>query len=190
MNIMLSSSGFFGGTYGGAFGNVLATWEQLGVFSYVLPFLLIFAVVFGILMQVKLFQENRILNGIIALAVSLLSLQFDFVPLFFSEIFPRLGVGLAVILVVLILWGLFLDPEHKGQKYLLVIAALIVTIIVIYQTFNYLGYGYNYSGFLYAYFPQVIGIVIILALIGVIIGAGKPKTTIPDITPLFLKSKP
>ena len=85
--LFLASHGYFGGFYGGAIGNLLSVWEQAGVFSYILPFLLIFAVVFGILMQTKMFQQNRTINGIIALTVSLLSLQFAFVPVFFSEIF-------------------------------------------------------------------------------------------------------
>ncbi len=42
--------------YGGAIGDVLSSWEQAGFFSYLLPFLLIFALVFGILTQIQLFK--------------------------------------------------------------------------------------------------------------------------------------
>ncbi len=188
MDIMLASSGYFGGYSGGVFGNVLAVWEQLGVFSYILPFLLIFAIVFGVLMQVKLFKENRVINGIIALSVSLLSLQFDFVPIFFSEIFPRLGVGLAVLLVILILFGLFLDPKHKGINYVLLGGAVIILIVVIYQTFSFLGYG-SYSGFLWMYSPYIVGSIIFLAIIGAIIGAGKEKTGLPDYRPILYSNE-
>ena len=97
LNVMLASHGFFGGGYyGGSIGNVLAYWEQAGFFSYVLPFLLIFALVYGILTRTQIFKDNRAVNGILALTVGLLALQFDFVPVFFSEIFPRLGVALAL----------------------------------------------------------------------------------------------
>ena len=37
----------------------------------------------------------------IALAVAFMSLQFDVVSMFFSELFPRFGVGLSIILVIL-----------------------------------------------------------------------------------------
>ena len=102
----------FGGFYGGTFGNLLAQWEQLGVFSYVLPFLLIFALIFGILQRVDVFKGNKGINAIIALSVSLMSLQFNLVPIFQAEIFPKLGVGLSVILAVIILKGLFLEPKY------------------------------------------------------------------------------
>ena len=100
---------------GGAIGNILSQWEAMGFFSYVLPFLLIFAMVFGILIQLRLFRDNKTINAIIALAVGLMALQFSFVPRFFSEIFPRLGVGLVVILIIIILTGLFANPEDKWQ---------------------------------------------------------------------------
>src|SRR3989338_4351196 len=98
--IFLQSFGFFGGS----FGNVLSQWEQLGVFSYVLPFLLIFALIFGILQKVNIFggaqgQSNKGINGVIAVSTALMALQFNFVPLFFRDIFPKLGVGLTVILI-------------------------------------------------------------------------------------------
>lgn len=102
----------FGGYYSGTFGNILAQWEQLGVFSYVLPFLLIFAMIFGILQKIKIFGENgKAINAVIALSVGLMSLQFGFVPVFFSDIFPRLGVGLSVVLAGIILTGLFTDSK-------------------------------------------------------------------------------
>ena len=49
--VFLQSFGFFGG----GFGNLLSQLEQLGFFSYVLPFLLIFALVFGIGVGVSMF---------------------------------------------------------------------------------------------------------------------------------------
>jgi len=97
--LTLQTSGYYGGTFGG----VLSYMEQAGFFAYILPFLLIFALVFGILTKTQIFKNNKAINGIIALVVGLLSLQFDFVPIFFSEIFPRMGVGLAIILALLIL---------------------------------------------------------------------------------------
>ena len=117
---------------GGAIGDLLSAWEQAGFFSYLLPFLLIFALVFGILNQIQLFKEKKAINAIIALVVGLMSLQFPMVPLFFSEIFPRLGVGLAIILVVLIFVGMFIDPGKAGIFYILMgIGAVIVVVVLV-----------------------------------------------------------
>jgi hypothetical protein len=95
---------------------VLNKWADMGVFAYVLPFLLIFAVVFAILTKTKLFgEENRMAVVIVALAVGLLSLQFDFVASFFAVIFPRFGVGIAVMLVLLIALALWKSDMKDGK---------------------------------------------------------------------------
>ena len=92
--------------------DILNQWNQIGVFSYVIPFLLIFAVIFAILQKTKILtgeHENKGLLAIISIAVSLLALQFDMVSIFFAVIFPRFGIGLSIFLVLLILLGFFYD---------------------------------------------------------------------------------
>jgi hypothetical protein len=177
----------FGGFYGGEIGNFLSYFEQIGGFSYLLPFLLIFAVVFGVLMKTKIFKDNRGLNAIIAFVVALLALQFEFVPLFFSEIFPRVGVGLSVILVFLILVGLFLDPEHKYLNYILLILAVIVFFVVLIKTAGYLGW---YSGWFWqTYWPSiVVGIVVIAIIAAVINSVSGKERDLPTLKPVWSRN--
>jgi hypothetical protein len=130
---------------GDFFGNVLFQWEQAGVFSYVLPFLIIFAITFGILSKVKLFEQKGI-NVVIALASSLMALQFNLVSVFFSEIFPRMGVGLAVILVLVILMALFVPSNSKAFSWMMVLFGLIVFGSVLWNTFNAVGWNFG-SGY-------------------------------------------
>jgi len=170
LNVMLASHGFFrGGYYGGNIGNLLAYWEQVGFFSFVLPFLLIFALVYGILTKTKIFKDSKGVNGIIALTVGLLSLQFDFVPVFFSEIFPRVGVGLSVILALFILLGLFLDPDSNVVKYSFLAVGVIIFYIVIVQTAQYVGWGY---GFWLTEWPTVLTIIGFLVALGIVFKGG------------------
>ncbi|HJZ18891.1 MAG TPA: hypothetical protein VJ208_02200 [Candidatus Nanoarchaeia archaeon] len=126
--MFLQSFGF----YGGSIGNLLAQWEQIGMFSYILPFLLLFALIFGILSRIKIF-DNKSLNTVISLAVSLMALQYDYVPRFFSEVFPRLGVGLSIVLIVIILFGLFTD---SNWTWLLSIVGVIIFIIIMANSFD------------------------------------------------------
>ena len=171
--ISLASYGFIGGSVG----EVLQQWEQLGFFAYVLPFLLIFALVFGILNQIKLFQDNKAINGVIALSVGLMSLQFDLVPRFFAEIFPRLGVGLAILLVIMILAGMFIDPKKAGIMYTLLGIGGIIAVVVLVQTSGSVGW---YSGFWWSNnWPLIMGVVFILAVIGIIVGGSSPKPSEP-----------
>lgn len=128
-------------------GLILQTWASMGVFDYVLPFLLIFAFVFGILMKSELLgKENKGLNAVIAFALAALSLQLDFIPLIFREMFPRLGVGLAVLLCLLILVGLFIknSGNDSGKTWNIifsVVGAVIFLVIVVQSLTMYSGWG-------------------------------------------------
>ena len=178
----------FGGFYGGDIGNLLAYWEQVGVFSYVLPFLLIFAVVFGIMMKTRVFGDNRALNAVIALVIGLLALQFELVPIFFSEIFPRVGVALSIILVLLVLAGLFLDPNNKAVNYGLLGVGVIIFLAVLIKTAGYLGW---YSGYWwYANWQRIIPYVIVFVVLAVVINSVGPKPQLPDMRGFWAQPTP
>lgn len=114
---------------------LLNKWNDMGVFSYVLPFLLIFAVVYGILEKSGLFNTgkehttpNHAVHAVIAVAVGLLALQLDFVSTFFQVIFPRFGVGIAIFLVLIILVGLFYNETDDRSSMLVVGASIAVAV--------------------------------------------------------------
>ena len=184
--LSLASYGYFDGS---GLGQMLAQWQQAGVFSYMIPFLLIFALVFGILSKMNLFgskkdlagtgTENRSINAIIALAVAFMSLQFDFVSVFFSEVFPRMGVALGIILVILVVGGLFIDPKNKGFMIgLMVIAMLIAGGVIIYAV-QALGWGTNffYGSWWMMNNSWVVPTIILIMFIVVIVIGAKPKST-------------
>lgn len=121
---------------GGTIGNLLFQWEQAGVFSYVLPFLLIFALLFAILEKTNLFGGNKAVNVILSLAVGLMALQFNFVSYFFAEIFPRMGVLLSIIVVAMVLLGLFFDFEDDLVKKIFGGLIAVGVVVIIVQSFS------------------------------------------------------
>ncbi len=170
--IFLASYGSFGG---GSIGNMLAQWEAAGVFTYVLPFLLIFAIVFSILSFINVFKDNKAVNAVIALAVSLLALQFQIVPIFFAEIFPRLGIGLSILLVVVILGGMFIDPSNQENgwiKWVLIAITVAIIIVVVGGSLGGIGFGGGFGGLNFLYgLPWgmiIIGLIVIAAFIWII----------------------
>jgi hypothetical protein len=165
----LASGSFFGG----GFGDILNKWQEAGVFSYVLPFLLIFALVFGILTKMSLLGENKPVNAIISLAIGLMALQFDFVPRFFSEIFPRLGIGLSILLALLILTGLFWSNEDSQTawfKFVLLVAGFIIVVVTVINTAGSLGWSAGY--WWEDHWISVLGVIVLLVLIGWLVAAG------------------
>ncbi len=160
----------FSYTGGGQFGSLIDSLSQFGFFSYILPFLLIFALVYGVLMKMKFFDKNAI-NGIISLAVALLAIQFEAVPMFFSDIFPRLGIGLAIILIIMILVGLFL-PNQGWVGYVLFGISSLIVLVILYQSAG--ATGSNYLYWLEGYWPLLIGVIFIIVVIVLIT---RDKTT-------------
>ncbi|MBR9704357.1 hypothetical protein GOV12_03020 [Candidatus Pacearchaeota archaeon] len=118
---------------------VLRTWEQAGVFAYLLPFLMIFAVVFGILNKSKLLGTNKGVQATIALTVGLLSLVNDYVPNFFSALFPYAGMAIAVLLVALILMGLAFEEDWSGKIWFAI--GIISFFVVIISAFSDMPFG-------------------------------------------------
>lgn len=159
-------------TNGLAFGQLFDLFEQVGIFDYILPFLVIFALVYGILVRTKLFKDNNAINGIIALAVGLLSLQFDMVPVFFGQVFPKLAIGLTVILIVIIVLGLFM-PQQKWVIYVLFGIAALVLILVLAGSFEPITGGFG-TGF-QQYTPLIVTIVAFIIIIAIVMGVLSSK---------------
>jgi len=163
-------------SWGNDIGSILQTWADMGVFAYALPFLLVFAIVFGILWKTKMLGENKGVIVVIALAVGLLSLQFNFVPTFFATIFPYAGVGIAVLLVVLILMGLF-TPYGHDKAYSLVfylVGGIIALIVILSSLSSYKWWG----GWWWSeYWPAIVALLVIGGLVAAVIAAtGKSET--------------
>ena len=178
--VMLQSYTYYGS---GEIGKFLDVLSQAGFFSYLLPFLLIFALVYGILTKLKLFEATKAVNAIIALAVGLLALQFDFVPTFFSEIFPRVGIGLAIILVILILMGLFI-PSAPWVPYALFGVSAFVVIVILLQTGGV--FGSDIGNWFYDNWPFLAGLIFTLIALAVVVSvSNKKEGTIEVPVPFF-----
>lgn len=141
------------------------SWQEMGLFNYLLPFLLIFALVFGILTKVNLFNDNKVVNAIIALVVGLIAIQFSAVSDFFAIIFPNLGIALSIILVILIIAGLFLGDvigKEKWPNYLLLGIAGIIIVVVLVQSAG--SFGWNVAQWWIDNWATITAVVLIVGL--------------------------
>src|SRR3989344_6948036 len=137
---------------------ILNIWNDLGVFSYVIPFLLIFAIIYAILEKSKILgDENKGILAIVSVAVGLLALQFDFVSEFYAVIFPRFGIGLSIFLVLLVIVGFFHPSENnKINKPMATISWVIGIGVVIWALSawddwnSYTGFGGGFSDYIWS----------------------------------------
>jgi len=174
-SIDISFPGIF---YQFAIDNLIAQWQVAGIFEYVLPFLLIFALVFGILTGTNILGAHRGVNLVIALVIGLMSLQLWFVRAFFTELFPRLAVGLGIMLTVVILAGVFIPPSAmKGWLVGFSIAGAVVGIGVIIITFNTFRWFDSYF-WLDNWGLIIGGVLMVVVIVAVFVTAGeKPEKT-------------
>ncbi|MEI7718950.1 MAG: hypothetical protein WCI72_03715 [archaeon] len=152
---------------------VLNEWAAQGVFSYLFPFLIIFAVVFAILQKTRLFGDatgtnaNKNvagINAIIAVSIGLLSLLNDQVPTFFAVLFPKFGIALSIFLVLLILLG-FVGNGHTKAGWVGWVLGVGVILWAWSEWEDMFGGSFAFTNFLDQYFW---GLVLLVAIAGLI----------------------
>jgi MFS family permease len=101
----------------------------------VFSFLLIFVLIFAILQKAKFLGEERKINSLIALAVAFLFVIFPPARNLVVVLMPFLAVGVAVILVFLLMYGMVagdLKDIPKGIRITFGILAAIFLAVVIF----------------------------------------------------------
>ncbi|MEM4625425.1 MAG: hypothetical protein QXJ28_01500 [Candidatus Pacearchaeota archaeon] len=160
-------------------GMILQDWANLGVFDYALPFLLIFALVFAILLKINIVgskdRDYRALYAIIAMAISLLALQYNHVPLFFSIIFPKVGIALSILLTAIILMGLFAPYDtFMGPAKLFLGIGGVAALVVVITSFD--DYSWWTGGFWQRNLSAIVAGLIIIVFVAIVVGAGKKES--------------
>jgi len=137
----------------------------------ILPFLLVFTIIFAILEKTEILGKGkRQIDAITALVIGLIFVSFGQATDIIVKMIPVLGVALVVILIFMILFGsLFREGSFEVHKYVKVIVGILITILVIAMVLILTG-GLDYVvGFLYSGNTGIlVNGVIILIIIGAI----------------------
>ncbi len=136
----------------------------------ILPFLLMFTLVFAVLEKTKILGEGkRQIDAIIALVVGLIFVSFGQATDVVVKMIPILGIALVVILVFMLLLGsLYGEGKFEVHKYLRIAIGIVIGILVIGMVLILTG-GLDYLiGFIYG---GNVGIIVNVVLVVIIIGA-------------------
>ena len=97
------------------FQDVIGTLKEIGVFQFYLPFLLVFAIIFGLLQKVQIFgDKGKSLNIIIGLAVAGFVMVYTPVGLTFSQFLTNFAGNTVVVILTLIVAVLFISVAATG----------------------------------------------------------------------------
>ncbi len=149
----------------------------------ILPFILIFTIVFAVLQKTKILGDGKKqIDAIVSLVFGLLVISFAQATNIIINLIPFLAVSLVIILVLMILLGSFSEPGKFFEKFpkairviLMVGVTVAVAIAVVYIT----GFWQILLDWLFIsgdnnILANVIFIVIIVgAVIAVLVGKGK-----------------
>ena len=123
--------------------DAIAIMQNLGVYTVLLPFLLIFALVYGALTKFKPFGESKTINSIIAFALAFIftaSIKASEILTQFSVFFTAFLVMLLLLMLVFMFMGVkqesmaavLKQPEGYGT---IIVIFLLLFFIVFSQTF-------------------------------------------------------
>ena len=122
-------------TSGGALLDVIRSWQEIGVYDVILPFLLVFTLAFAILEKSKIFgSDKRNINLIVGLILGLLFLQNNYLVYMVQRFLPNVSMMLIVGLMFLLLFAIFggENREWTGGSltlgFIVSIAAIILAL--------------------------------------------------------------
>lgn len=168
---------YTGGFFQSEFVRVL---EEFGIVDVILPFILVFTIVYAILLKSELFgKDSQKFNIVIALVIGLLfvvphvtgqydSIGFDPVGVI-NQALPSISVLLIAFLLVLILVGMFGVKASGGLATIAVVVSLIAVTAVFSNAIGIWGTGGMpyYLSFLDD--PDIQALIIIILVFGLIV---------------------
>ncbi len=112
------------------FYELLSTFDQVGGFDVVLPFILVFTLVFAVLQKIHLFGEGKKnINAIVALVISIFFLNNTYLIVVLQRFLPNVSIFLVIFLMFLLLLGIF--TGGRGFSNIAMGVAVIVSILAV-----------------------------------------------------------
>jgi len=149
----------------------------------ILPFLLVFTIVFAILQKSEILGKGKKqIDAITSLVIGLLVISFGQAVGIIVQLIPFLAVSLVILLVFLLLLGSF-QKEGKFEIHtsIKVVLTIIISIAVIVAILMITGAWDNISDFIFlnagsGFILNVVFVIIVIgAIVAVILGGGKKK---------------
>lgn len=106
---------FSGVAFAQGFQDLIGTLKDVGVFQFYLPFLISFAVLYALLLKVKVFGDNKALVTIIALAASAFIMVYTPVGITFSQFLTNFFGNAVVIILTIVVLIMFANILKTGE---------------------------------------------------------------------------
>jgi hypothetical protein len=170
---------YYGSSGGGVFSGLVTYLDNFGITDIIIPFVLIFTILFAVLQRIKLFgDQSKKYNVVIALAIALLSIfphvtgryqDFDIVNVINSSL-PQIGLILIALVLLMVLVGLVSGKEQSGSSSLILGLAGILGVVLLVVVFWRALFPYSTPTWLsFLDDPSIQALIIILVVFGLIV---------------------
>ena len=179
-------------------GNAIAFLQDFGLFDVILPFLLVFTLVFAVLEKTKIFgmednHSRKNLNAMVAFSIAFFVTASVNIVTAFQVALPWVSLVLVILVSFLLLsgvmfeesstkniWSVF-DPAKPFVKWMIGIVGVVVLIIFAnaFDVLNYI-YGFFQGGSNSTLVTSLIFLLLLVAAMWYSIGSKEPTTTTPE----------
>jgi hypothetical protein len=162
--------------------------EQFGLTGIILPFILIFVIIYAVLFRLKWFKKGP--NIVIALVMALTTVSAHVlgryppcwdVVIIINNALPKISMLILSIISFLLIIGLFFKNLNFASKFM----NIIIIFVVIYVVYTFLTSGgsscYNLNISIFPWLKYVIGILVGVLIIWFITGKSKSDDDDDDI---------
>ncbi len=142
----------------------------------ILPFLLVFVLIFAILQKSKIFGEGKAqIDALISLAIALILIGVPVARDIIVGVIPWLAVGVSVILVFMILYGFVAGDLKSGPQWMKILFGILAGLFVIGTVIYVTGLWSSVSGIFSStsnLWESIVIIIIVVAAIAFAIVSG------------------
>jgi hypothetical protein len=140
------------------FYQLTAVLDQVGGFDILLPFILVFTLIFAVLQKIHLFgKKSKNINAVVAFVMALFFLNNTYLIFILQKFLPNVAIILVVFLMFLLLMGIFAGENTFGNTMMgwAFIASFLAVVFALFSDVfapNYGPYG-GLSGWYYSIDP-------------------------------------
>jgi len=159
----------------------LMQWQAVGIFDILLPFMLIFAIIYAILQKTKLFGARAGIDVIVSMVIAFMAIINPFVNDLMKILLQNMVIAILVIVAIMLIFGLLFGAKKpKAWNFFALTTGLIVLIWLIGRIADY--YELYYPGTMIfsamwwqGNLPWIIPVLLIAIFAIVVISSGKEK---------------
>src|SRR3990167_1636272 len=153
--------------------------QGFGLYEFVLPFLLVFTIVFAILEKIRIFgtrpnvEPKTNINAVVALVIGLFFVNNFIIISRLNYFLPKICLFIIILIMTLVLFGILGANVEKGLGPILVFVGAIASVIFIYWSLApILDIDFLVPFWVQIYWTTLLVLAIIIIIIFAVIGGG------------------